>query len=68
MQIIKKGCVAEAKEVPFVVNPWTVAYNRAVKPKLVLDCRHLNQFLAQYKFKFGGGGGGGGVPPYMKFT
>ena len=50
-KLLKKGFVAEVKEAPFVVNPLTVAYNRAGKPRLELDCRHLNQFLVLYKFK-----------------
>lgn len=34
------------------MNPLTVAYGKSGKPRLVLDCRHINQYLIQYKFKY----------------
>lgn len=39
-------------EKPHVVNPLTVAYSRAGKPRLVLDCRHINPCLHLFKVKF----------------
>ena len=39
-------------EKPHVVNPLTVAYSRAGKPWLVLDCRHINPCLHLFKVKF----------------
>ena len=34
------------------VNPLTVAFNKSGKPRLVLDCRHINPHLHKYKFKY----------------
>ena len=50
--LLKKGIVSECQEIPHVVNPLTVAYNRKGKPRLVLDARHLNDKLHQFKIKF----------------
>ena len=50
--MLEKGCVVEVSEKPFVVNPLTVAYNRHGKPRLVLDCRHINHLLCTYIFKY----------------
>ena len=47
-KLLEKGCVKEVTEVPFVTNPLTVAFNRTGKPRLVLDCGHINQYLIQY--------------------
>ena len=49
---MSKGCVARVGEKPLVVNPLTVALNKAGKPRLVLDCRHINKHLFQFKFKY----------------
>ena len=35
-----------------MVNPLTVATNKSGKKRLVLDCRHLNDCLAKFKFKY----------------
>jgi hypothetical protein len=43
--LMSKGCVARVGEKPLVVNPLTVALNKAGKPRLVLDCRHINKHL-----------------------
>lgn len=50
--LLKKGCILEVREQPYVVNPLTVAYGKTGKPRLVLDCRHINQYLIQFKFKY----------------
>ena len=34
------------------MNPLTVAFNKSSKPRLVLDCRHINPHLFRYKFKY----------------
>lgn len=39
-------------ERPNVMNPMTVAYGKSGKPRLVLDCRHINQYLITYKLKY----------------
>ena len=48
LSLLEKGCISEVTEIPHVVNPLTVAYGRAGKPRLVLDCRHLNVDLFKY--------------------
>ena len=50
--MLKKGVVSQVKEKPNVVNPLTVAYSRASKPRLVLDCRHIKPCLHLFKVKF----------------
>ena len=51
-KLLQKGCVSEVFEKPKVVNPLTVAFSKTGKERLVLDCRHINEFLIQYKFKY----------------
>ncbi|XP_069104365.1 LOW QUALITY PROTEIN: uncharacterized protein [Argopecten irradians] len=51
-KLLRIGCIAEVRVQPRVVNPLTVAYNRAGKARLVLDCRHINVFLHKFKFKY----------------
>lgn len=47
------GCITEVNDKPVVVNPLTVALNKANKPRLVLDCsRHVNLFLHKFKFQY----------------
>ena len=48
----QKGVVSKTNEIPYVVNPLTVAYNKKGKPRLVLDCRHINKCLHLFKVKF----------------
>ena len=50
--LIERGVVSEVSGAPKVVNPLTVAYNKSGKPRLVLDCRHINQFLHVFRFKY----------------
>ena len=50
--LLAKGVVSKSDKVPYIVNPLTVAYNRNGKPRLVLDCRHINKFLHLFKVKF----------------
>lgn len=50
--LMRKGCVSQVFDKPWVVNPLTVAFGKTGKKRLVLDCRHLNQFLITYKFKY----------------
>ena len=35
-----------------MVNPLTVAFSKKGKPRLVLDCRHVNEHLHLFKVKF----------------
>ena len=50
-KLLKLGCVSEVSEVPKVVNPLTVSFNNPQKPRLVLDCRHINLFIFKHKFR-----------------
>ena len=50
--LLLKGCIREVPTAPTVINPLTVAINRAGKKRLVLDCRHLNLELFKYKCCF----------------
>ena len=51
-KLLERGVVTEVSETPKVVNPLTVAYTKTGKPRLVLDCRHINQYLHTFKFKY----------------
>ena len=50
--LLEKQCIVKVSERPYVINPLTVAYNRNGKPRLVLDCRHINHLLCSYKYKY----------------
>ncbi|XP_052251470.1 uncharacterized protein LOC127858378 [Dreissena polymorpha] len=50
--LLQKGVISEVCQQPYAVNPLTVAYNRSGKPRLVLDCRHINPCLHLFKIKF----------------
>ena len=50
--LLKTSVVTEVITPPHVVNPLTVAYNKKGKPRLVLDCRHINEYLHLFKVKF----------------
>ncbi|KAK3084685.1 hypothetical protein FSP39_017394 [Pinctada imbricata] len=52
VSLLEKGSISKVKDQPEVINPLTVAYNRSGKPRLVLDCRHVNPHLFQFKFKY----------------
>ncbi|XP_060081899.1 uncharacterized protein LOC132561188 [Ylistrum balloti] len=51
-KLLRLGCVSEVSSEPAVINPLTVAFNQSGKPRLVLDCRHINPFLHKFKFKY----------------
>ncbi|XP_021341945.1 uncharacterized protein LOC110442586 [Mizuhopecten yessoensis] len=51
-KLLRLGCVTEVPLCPAVVNPLTVAFNKTGKPRLVLDCRHINPYLHKFKFKY----------------
>ena len=50
--LLKLKCVSEVSQAPHVVNPLTVAYGKSGKPRLVLDCRHINPHLMKFKHKY----------------
>ena len=49
--LLSKGCITEVSEMPKCCNPLTVA-ERNSKLRLVLDLRHVNQFVEIRKFKY----------------
>ena len=50
--LLEKGVISACNYVPHVVNPLTVAFSKKGKPRLVLDCRHVNEHLHLFKVKF----------------
>ena len=48
--LLQTGCIVETEKMPFVCNPLTVAEGK--KLRLVLDLRHVNQFLEKPTFKY----------------
>lgn len=44
----------QVNDVPHVVNPLTVSVNAKGKERLILDLRHVNQYVVLYKFKLEG--------------
>ena len=48
-ELIKNKCIEEVSEVPYCVNPLTVAEGE--KLRLVLDLRHVNKHLKVQKFR-----------------
>ena len=49
--LLCKSCISEVPDKPDVVNPLSVSFTRAGKPRLILDLRHVNQFLFKHSFK-----------------
>ena len=50
--LLNKGCIREVSTKSLIVNPLTVAFSKSSKPRLVLDCRHINTHLHKYRFKY----------------
>ena len=50
--LLRKDVISESKQKPTVVNPLTVAYNKEGKLRLVLDCRHTNEYLHKFRFRY----------------
>jgi hypothetical protein len=50
--LLNTGCIKGVQVTPVVVNPLTIAYNKSSKPRLVLDFRHINPHLFEYRFKY----------------
>ena len=51
-ELLKNGVVKECFEVPYTVNPLTVAQNKGNKLRLVLDLRTINPRIVLEKTKF----------------
>ncbi len=50
LKLLADGKIEERTDIPFCVNPLTVAEGK--KKRLVLDLRHVNKFLYQPKFRY----------------
>ena len=50
-KLIEKDCVTQVIHIPFVVNHMTVAFNKSGKPRLVLDCRHINKSIHEFVYR-----------------
>lgn len=51
---MQNGIVVKLDQIPHVVNPLTVSVNAKGKEMLILDLRHVNQYVVKYKFKLEG--------------
>lgn len=45
LELLDNGCIKEVDKPSFVVNPLTVSVNASGEKRLVLDLRHVNQFV-----------------------
>ena len=52
--LLTKQCISEVTYIPRVVNPLTVLISCSGKKRLVLDCRHINLDLFNFKCCFKG--------------
>ena len=50
-ELILQGCVSEVFETPAIINPLSVSIQKSGKKRLILDLRHVNQFLYKTKFR-----------------
>jgi hypothetical protein len=51
-ELLESGCVVEQSNRPFCVNPLSVSVNKNGKKRLILELRHVNQFVEKRKIKF----------------
>ena len=51
-EMLKIGSIKEVKAPPRVINPLFVSENSAVKKRLILDLRCINEHLYKGKIKF----------------
>lgn len=49
--LIRQGCVTEVFEKPIIINPLSVSIQKSGKERLILDLRHVNQFLFKQMFR-----------------
>ena len=50
LELLRDNCIEEVSDIPYCVNPLTVAEGQ--KLRLVLDLRHVNECLEVKKFKY----------------
>ena len=51
-ELMANRCIKKVSEKPFVCSPLSVVVNSEGKQRLVLNLKHLNQFLRKDKFKY----------------
>ena len=51
-ELVESGCAKLVPFKPYIVNPLSVALNKSVKPRLILDLSILNKNVRKDKFKF----------------
>lgn len=49
--LIRQGCGTEVFEKPITINPLSVSIQKSGKKRLILDLRHVNQFLFKQKLR-----------------
>ena len=49
--LVINGCVTEVFEAPSIINPLSVSIQKSGKKRLILDLRHVNQFLYKSRFR-----------------
>ena len=50
-ELVESGCDKRVPFKPYIVNPLSVAFNKSVKPRLILDLSFLNKKVRKHKFK-----------------
>ena len=50
-ELLRSGSTVEMCFAPIVVNPLTVSINASGKKRLILDLRHINQFIWKQRFR-----------------
>ena len=50
--LLMGGCIKEVSDVPYICSPLSVVESSGGKKRLVINLRHLNQFLWKQKFKY----------------
>lgn len=48
-ELLDAGCIVEQSSKPFCVNPLLVSVNKNGKERLILDLRHVNQYIDKQK-------------------
>ena len=49
--LLSQNCIQQIKHCPQIINPLSVSIQSSGKKRLILDLRHVNQFVYKQKFK-----------------
>ena len=52
LELMQSNRIIQTKEPPHVVNPLSVSVQPSGKLRLILDLRHVNQYVSKYSIKF----------------